>query len=145
MLFIEIRFAQLLSVDEHFAVSYFDRFAGQADYPFYIAFVGIVRKPKYDDVAALDVTPAHALKLVIDELIDQETLAVVKLREHRCTLDYDRLDKKHAKKHEDNDYQKNVTSQPKCLSPETLARFAPQPRHLDIAIVRDGNESEIRL
>jgi hypothetical protein len=40
------------------------RFAWQADNAFYIALVGFFRKPENDDVAALKMTPANALRML---------------------------------------------------------------------------------
>ena len=53
-------------------------------------------------------SPAYALDLVINQLVDQQPLAVVKLRQHRRALDNDRLDKKNAEKDKDDDDQKYV-------------------------------------
>ena len=52
-------------------------------------FAFALRSP--DDVATLDVSPAHALDLVVDKFVDEQSLAVVQLRQHRRSFDDDRL------------------------------------------------------
>src|SRR5437763_8759686 len=89
---VQIVFVELSAVNKNLAVSHFDRFTGQPDDAFNVAFVGIVRKPENDDIAALYMPPTDALDLVINEFVDQKTLAVMKFRQHRRAFDNDRLD-----------------------------------------------------
>ena len=120
-----------------------DKKAGQTDDALYIAFVGVVRIPENDNVAALDVAPAYALYFVIDQFVDQQTLAVMKLRQHRSAFDHNRLNEKDTKKDEDDDDQENVANQFKTFGPKALTRLAPQMRHLNIAVVRYRDEPKI--
>ena len=108
MLGVEIVFFQLDAAYKNFAISQLNSFTGQADDAFYIAFIGIIRKPKNDYIAAIEVAPTDALDLVIDQLIDQQAFAVVKLRQHRGALDNDRLHKKHTEKYENDNNQENI-------------------------------------
>ena len=110
--------------------------AGQPDHAFHIAFVGFFRIPENDDVAALDMSPAHALDLVIDELIYQQPLAVLQLRHHRSALDNDRLDSKNTNKNKHHYYQKDVAKQSQTFDPETAFRLTPRVDDVDAVIVQ---------
>ena len=75
--------------------------------------------------------PTNTLKFIVNELIDKQTLAVMKLRRHRCAFDDHRLHKD-AEQYKDDDYQ-NISN---SFSPRTrdLTRFASKTSP-DVGIV----------
>ena len=94
---IQIVFIQRISVDDHLSGTYLDRFARQSDHAFDETLVRVVRIPKNHDVSAFDMAPTVTLDLVVNELIDEQSLAVVQFGEHRSALNDHRLDKKYSK------------------------------------------------
>jgi hypothetical protein len=86
--------------------------------------------------------PTDTLDLVIDKLVDQKSLAVVELRQHRGAFDDDRLDREHSEENEDDDDEKDVANKAQALSPDALPRLAAELYVLNIAVVvgRDGSE-----
>lgn len=142
MFLVDIFLVQFNAVDQNLSVSDLDRFSGKADNAFYKAFVGIVRVPKDDDIAAFDMAPANGLYFVIDQLIYEQSFAVVKLWHHRRAFDHDRLDKENAKENKDKDDQKNVASELKTLRPKAVSRFTANVCHLDIRVILDIDRAE---
>src|ERR1043165_4342757 len=84
---VEIVLGKLLAVDKNLPRTHLDRLAGKPNDAFDVTFVRIVRIPKNDDIAAVDVAPADGLDLVVNELVYQEPFAVVQLWQHRRPLD----------------------------------------------------------
>ena len=142
MLGVEVVFLELYAVDKYASVAHLDILAGHADDPLDVALVGVVGEPEYDDIAALDVAPTDTLYLVIDQLINEQPLAVVQLRQHRGALDHHGLDKENAEQDKHDDDQKDIAEQPESLGPNALARLAAEADDIDVAIVPriDGPE-----
>jgi hypothetical protein len=69
-------------------------------------------------------SPTNGLDLVIDELIDEEPLAVLQLRDHRGSLHNDRLHGENPDQNKDDDDQEYVAEKSKALDPDTAFRFA---------------------
>src|SRR5688572_17664370 len=90
-------------------------------------------------------TPTYALNLVVNQLVDEETLAVVQLRQHRCSFDDDRLHGKNSEQDKDDDDQKNISNKSQAFGPDPLTRFAAKLHDVDIPVVirRDGSELEL--
>src|SRR5690606_33688864 len=88
---------------------------------------------------------ADALDVVVDELVYQQPLAIVKHRFHRASVDDNRLDKEHTEKDERNDDQKNIADQPERLPPEVPRGLTPHVVDLYAAVVRRGDHPEIVL
>ena len=59
------------------AVTELDGLTRETDDPFDVAFFRVVRIPKNDNIASLKVSPADAPDLVINQLVDQQALAVM--------------------------------------------------------------------
>src|SRR5690606_31942797 len=121
MVGLEIRLVQKTSVDKNVAAADLDRFARKSDYAFYVAFIRIARVPENDDVPAFEMSPADAVPFVINEFVDQQAFAVVKLRHHRTAFDDDGLDRENTEQNKYDDYQKNVTCKPQAFRPDALA------------------------
>src|SRR5262249_53233133 len=134
-----------VAIDINMAIPYLDCFAGQTDYSFYVALVRIVRIPENYDVATLQVAPAYALNFVIDELIYQQTLAVMKLRHHRGSFDDNRLDEENADQNKNHDDQKNVAKQPQTLCPDIVTGFFSEAHNFNIAVVSGGDKAKVEL
>src|SRR5689334_15437814 len=79
---VEIFLIQNAAIDKDLTVSHLDRFARQTDHAFYITFIRLARIPENDYIAAADMSPTDALYLVINELVDQQSFAVVKFGQH---------------------------------------------------------------
>src|SRR5438552_15993119 len=75
------------------ALVHFDRVTGQADDSLDITLGRIVGKPENHYVAPIDLW-RPAIIVVIDQLIDEDALAVMQVRQHRRALDLDRLNMK---------------------------------------------------
>lgn len=142
---VEIIFPQLLSIDKDATVSHLDGFIGQPYDALHIALIRIVGKPEHDNIAAFEMSPADTLDLVINELVDQQSLAVVQLRKHRRAFDHNGLHSKHTEQDKNNDDQKDVSDQPQAFCPDTLARFASKMDDLYITIVARRHRSELVL
>ena len=69
-------------------------------------------------------SPAETLNFVINQFIDDQTLAVVKLRKHRSSFDDDRLRDKNAEQNENGNNQNNIAQKFEAFRPDTLSRFA---------------------
>ena len=142
---VQIILFQLLTVDDHLAVPYLDHFARQPDYPLYVAFVGFFRKPEDYDVTAFEMAPANALDLVVNELIYEKPLAVIQLRQHRRSLDDDRLNGKNTEEDEHDDDQEDVPYKPQAFGPDSLTRFATKLYDFNVAVVVRRDRSELVL
>jgi hypothetical protein len=108
MIGFEIRFLKQLSIYKNMAAADLDRFARKPDYAFYIAFIRIARIPKNDDVAAFQMSPTNAVPFIINEFVDKQPFAVMKLRNHRTALDDNGLDRKNTEQNKNDYYQKNI-------------------------------------
>src|SRR5690554_2550010 len=92
----QIRLRQLASIDEDAPFAYLNDFPRQAYYALYIAFVGITRKPENNDIAAFEMAPAYAFNIIIYQLIDQQSFAIMQYRQHRSAFDNNRLDNEYS-------------------------------------------------
>src|SRR5687768_12713475 len=129
---LEVRLLKLLVVDEDAAAAHLNGLAGQADDALDVALGRVVGEPEDDDVAAL-----YLRQTVVDELVDEDALAVVEPRQHRGALDLDRL--RDEDEHERHDHQRKdeVAEQQSRLAPEVRARLVAQTPHLYVAVVVD--------
>src|SRR5260370_33277258 len=87
---VEILLLEVSSVDAHAAVVNFYRIARQADDAFDVTLRRIVGEPEDDDVAAFNLW-RPAILVVIDELVDEDALAVVQARQHPRAFHFHRL------------------------------------------------------
>jgi hypothetical protein len=84
---------------------------------FDIAFVRIARKPEKRPISPRSRWPQlYVAELVIDELVDQQPLTVVKLRQHRSALNDYGLDREKLLIYKDDDDQEHVAHKPKAFA-----------------------------
>src|SRR6476469_5157317 len=103
---VEIGLIQFGPIYEYMTVADLNSLAGQAYNALDIALFRIVRIPKNDDITTLKMSPADALYPVIDEFVDQQTLAIMQLRQHRRALDDHGLNKENTDQDKNDDDQK---------------------------------------
>ena len=119
--------------------------AGQTDDAFDKGFIGIVRVPENHDVAAFDVSPAKTFDVVVNEFIDDQAFAVVKLRHHRCAFDDDGLGDKNQKQKKNRQHEHDISQKLKTFAPDAVARRDFYLMNFDITVVFDADSSERRL
>src|SRR6476660_8725441 len=103
MLGVEILFRQFVPVNVNLAVPDLDHLARKSDDAFDVALVRFLRIPEHNDVTSFYVAPANAFDAIINELVNQQPLAVMKFGQPRRSFDDDGLNGKHAKKYKDHD------------------------------------------
>ncbi len=136
VLYVEIIFLKFDPVDIYAAIPDLDRFTGQPNDPFHVAFIRLSRKPEDNDVTALKMAPANALDVVVNELVDQQTLAIMQMRKHRFTLDHDRLNRKNTEQNKHDQDQKDIANQPHSFCPEKGPRLLAVMVYCNIKIIR---------
>lgn len=142
MFAVEIFFLKFYAVDKYLAASDLNRFARQADDPFYVALIRLFRKPENDDIASFEMAPAYAPDVVVNELVDQQTFAILKLRDHRRSFDHHRLYRKNAKEDEYDEYKKYVARKAQAFGPQSISGLATKMDDVDITVVSDGAGTE---
>ncbi len=121
---------EFLPVDVDDAVANLQKLSGQADDALDVALVRIVRIPKDDYVAARE-----RRHVVVNQLVDEDALAVVQARQHRSALDLDGLHDEDDEQGRDEQGEDQIAQEQTRLRPEVFARLVVEPLDFDVAVV----------
>ena len=119
----------------------FDRISRQTDHALDVTLGRIVGKPKHHDVAAIDLR-RPAILVVIDQLVNKDSLAVVKPRQHRGAFNFHRLHNKNDHQRRDHQGKHQIAQKQSAFGPKTVARGLFRPVNLNVFVVVNVNSTK---